>query len=95
MTPVHPGAILREDILRELKLSITQAATGLDVSKKQLSEVVNETTSISVEMALRLEKAFGVDADLWLDMQKKYDIWKVKSSGRINGVRRFVTSKTA
>lgn len=70
MKPVHPGAILREDILKELKLSFTRAAKGLDVSRKQLSKVVNETASISAEMALRLEKAFGVDAEFWLDMQK-------------------------
>jgi addiction module HigA family antidote len=72
MKPVHPGAILREDILKELKLTITQVARGLDVSRKQLSEVVNETASISAEMALRLEKAFGVDAEFWLDMQKSH-----------------------
>jgi addiction module HigA family antidote len=71
MKPIHPGAILREDNLKEVKLTITQAAKGLDVSRKQFSEVVNEIASISVEMALRLEKAFGVRAEFWLDMQKK------------------------
>ena len=93
MKPVHPGAILREDILNELNLSITQAARGLDVSRKQLSEVVNETASISAEMAVRLEKRFGVEAEFWLDLQKKYDIWKVEASGRVHGIHRFVTNK--
>jgi addiction module HigA family antidote len=95
MKPVHPGAILREDILKELNLSITQAARGLDISRKQLSEVVNETASISAEMAVRLEKRFGVEAEFWLDLQKKYDIWKVETSGRVHGIHRFVTGKTA
>ena len=95
MKPVHPGSILREDILKELKLTITQVAKGLAVSRKQLSEVVNETASISAEMALRLEKAFGVDAEFWLDMQKKYDIWKVESSGRVGRIHRFKSAKTA
>lgn len=95
MKPVHPGAILREDILKELNLSITQAARGLDVSRKQLSEVVNETAAISAEMAVRLEKRFGVGAEFWLDLQKKYDIWKVETSGRIHGIHRFIAGKTA
>jgi addiction module HigA family antidote len=89
MPPVHPGAILREDILKEMKLSITKTAESLQVSRKQLSEIVNEVAAISVEMAVRLEDAFGVSAEFWLDMQKAYDIWKVKRSGRVHGIRRI------
>jgi addiction module HigA family antidote len=89
MPPVHPGSILREDILKEMKLSITKAAENLQVSRKQLSEVVNEVAAISAEMAVRLEDAFGVSAEFWLDMQKAYDIWKVKHSGRVHGIRRI------
>ena len=89
MPPVHPGAILREDILKEMKLSITTAAANLQVSRKQLSEVVNEKAAISAEMAVRLEDGFGVNAEFWLDMQKAYDIWKVKHSGRVHGIRRI------
>ena len=70
MPPVHPGLLLREDILKEMKLSITKAAENLKVSRKQLSEVVNGTAAISAEMAVRLEYAFGVSAEFWLDMQK-------------------------
>ncbi len=89
MQPVHPGAILREDILKEMKLSITKAAENLHISRKQLSEIVNEGAAISAEMAVRLEEAFGVSAEFWLDMQKNYDIWKVKHSGRIQGIHRI------
>lgn len=78
--PIHPGAVLREDILKEMKLSITKAAQNLQVGRKQLSEVVNEGAAISA-VAVRLEDAFGVSAEIWLDMQKNYDIWKVKHSG--------------
>jgi addiction module HigA family antidote len=91
MKPVHPGAILREDILREMKVSITKAAEALDVSRKQLSEVINENASISPEMAVRLEQGFGVSAEFWLDLQKKYDIWKVESSGKVR-IRRIKLS---
>ena len=89
MPPVHPGAILREDILKEMKLSVTKTAQNLQVSRKQLSEVINEGAAISAEMAVRLEDAFGVSAEFWLDMQKAFDIWKVKHSGRIHGIRRI------
>ena len=89
MPPVHPGAILREDILKEMKLSITAAAENLKVSRKHLSELVHESSSVSAEMAVRLEDAFGVSAEFWLDMQKAYDIWKVKHSGRVTGIKRI------
>jgi antitoxin HigA-1 len=84
MKPVHPGAILREDILKEMELSITKAAEGLEISRKQLSEVINENAAISAEMAVRLEQGFGVSAEFWLDLQKKHDIWKVQTSGRVH-----------
>lgn len=91
MKPVHPGAVLREDVLKEMKISITKAAKELNVSRKQLSEIVNETSSISAEMAVRLEIGFGITAEFWLDMQKNFDIWKVKSSGRVQGIHRILS----
>lgn len=90
MKPVHPGAVLREDILKEMNISVTRAAKELNVSRKQLSEVINESASVSAEMAVRLEKGFGVSAEFWLDMQKNYDIWKVRSSGRVQGIHRII-----
>lgn len=93
MPPVHPGSILREDILKEMKLSVTTTAKNLQVSRKQLSEVINEVSAISAEMAVRLEDAFGVSAEFWLDMQKAYDIWKVKHSGRVHGISRIVNER--
>ena len=89
MPPVHPGSVLREDILNEMKLTITKAAENLKVSRKQLSEVINESAAITAEMAVRLEAAFGISAEFWLDMQKAFDIWKVKQSGRVIGIRRI------
>lgn len=84
MKPVHPGAILREDILKPLNLTITDAAKGLQISRKQLSEIVNEKASITAEMAVRLEQGFKVNADFWLDLQRDFDIWKVQESGKIH-----------
>lgn len=89
----HPGAILREDILKEMNLTITKAAQDLKVSRKQLSEIVNETAAISAEMALRLEKGFGVEASFWLDLQAKYDLWKVQESGKVRDIHRITAKK--
>jgi len=79
MKPAHPGAILREDILLEMNVSITKAALGLQISRKQLSKIVNESAGITPMMALRLEKGFGVDAKFWLDLQTNYDLWRIKA----------------
>lgn len=87
MPPSHPGAILREDILRELNISITKAANGLQISRKQLSKIVNESASITPEMALRLEKGFGVEARFWLDLQLNFDLWKIHSSQKLPDIQ--------
>lgn len=91
MKPSHPGAILREDILKEMNISITKAAEILKVSRKQISGIVNENVGISAEMALRLEKAFGIEAKFWLDIQSKYDLWKVRNSNAIPNIRRIAS----
>ena len=55
MKPIHPGAILREDVLKPYNLTITDAARDLQISRKQLSEIVNEKSSITTEMAILLQ----------------------------------------
>jgi addiction module HigA family antidote len=89
MKPSHPGAILREDILKEMNITITAAALGLGISRKTLSEVVNENASVTAEMAVRLEHGFGVAAQFWLDLQSKYDLWHVHNSGRVAHIDRI------
>jgi len=74
-TPPHPGAHLKEDYLKPLGLSITKAAAALGVSRKALSEVINGRTGISVDMAMRLGKAFGENPQIWLRLQQQYDVW--------------------
>lgn len=83
MKPVHPGAIFREDILKESNLTITDAAKALDVSRKQVSEIVNERAALTAEMAVRIQQVFGVAAEFWLDLQKKYEVYIVERSGKI------------
>ena len=80
--PPHPGAILREDVIPELGLSITEAANQLGVSRNSLSRVLNEHAAISPEMALRIENWLGVEnggrAELWAGMQLDYDMWNAR-----------------
>jgi antitoxin HigA-1 len=72
--PAHPGSFLKQDIIAPLDLTITQAALALGVTRPTLSAVLNERASLSPEMALRIEKAFGVSMDTLMRMQNSYDI---------------------
>lgn len=87
--PPHPGEIVREQILEPLGLSVTRAAAILGVRRATLSDVVNCKASVSAEMALRLEKAFGVSMDLLLKMQAGYDAAQTRMHGDKIKVKRF------
>ncbi len=72
--PVHPGAIVREDCLKSLALSVSEGAKRLGVGRQTLSHLVNEKASVSIEMAYRLSKAFGSTPETWLGMQLAFDL---------------------
>lgn len=80
--PPHPGAILREDILPSLGLSVTEAARQLGVSRVTLSRLIHEQAGITPEMALKIERWLGVErggrAEMWAGMQLDYDMWKAR-----------------
>jgi len=81
--PPHPASILREDVLPELKLTVTEAARQLGISRVQLSRVLNEHASITADLALRLEQwVKGLRADTWLRMQADYDLWQAEQKGK-------------
>ena len=73
--PPHPGEILKQDYLVPLNLTVTEVAAGLGIAKKNLSAIINGHAGISPEMAIRLSKAFNTTPQLWLNMQKEYDLW--------------------
>jgi antitoxin HigA-1 len=75
--PSHPGAVVRLE-LEELELSISEAARRLHVSRRTLSELVNEGRGVSPEMALKLGRFFGNGTELWLAMQMAHDHWRVE-----------------
>jgi addiction module HigA family antidote len=77
--PPHPGAFVRSEIIEGYDLSVTAAANALGVTRQALSELVNTRTSLSAEMAVRLEKAFGVSMDTLLRMQASYDIAQARA----------------
>jgi addiction module HigA family antidote len=77
--PAHPGEILKELVIDSLELTITDVAKHLDVSRKTLSKVLNAKGSVTPEMAVRLELAFGKpSADHWLRLQNAHDLWKAR-----------------
>jgi addiction module HigA family antidote len=76
--PTHPGAILREDVLPALKLSVSAAARELGVTRQNLHNVLAERQALSPEMALRVGKLCGNGPDLWLNMQRNYDLWEAR-----------------
>jgi addiction module HigA family antidote len=76
--PPHPGEHVRCDCLEPLGLTVTRAAGILGVSRKALSELVNGRSGISPEMAIRLSKAFGGSAEVWLRMQMSHDLWQAQ-----------------
>jgi addiction module HigA family antidote len=73
--PTHPGKIIQEDYLRPLSITVTEMASRLGVSRKTLSKITNERGSITPDMALRLGRAFDTTPELWMDLQKNYDLW--------------------
>ena len=75
--PPHPGLTIKHDCIEALGLSITQAAKGLGVSRQALTNILSGKSSISPEMAVRLEKAFGSTAGTWVRLQANYDLSRI------------------
>jgi len=87
--PPHPGEIIREDCLKALDLTVTEAAEGLGVTRKTLSSILNGHSGITAEMALRVSKAFGSTPQNWLQMQLAYDLWQAKRRTKKLRVKQF------
>jgi addiction module HigA family antidote len=88
--PPHPGEIIKEDCLEALGLSVTSGAKALGVSRQALSNLINGHAGVTPEMAIRLEKAFGSDAETWLRLQMNHDIWQARQRADTIQVERYV-----
>jgi addiction module HigA family antidote len=80
--PTHPGAILREDVLPALRLSVSEAARQLRVTRQTLHRILSGRSAVTPEMALRLGRFCGNGPDLWLRMQQAHDLWRAREELR-------------
>lgn len=76
--PTHPGAILREDVLPHLKLTQTELARHLGVSRLSVSELLHEKRALSPDMAVRIGKFTNTTPESWLRMQLAVDLWDLE-----------------
>ncbi len=89
MTPAHPGDFVRVEVIDELGLTMTKAAEILGVRRETLSSLVNGKAAPSPEMALRVEKAFGVSMDMLLRMQAWHDASRMRARAGEIAVERY------
>lgn len=89
LPPVHPGEILREEYIKERRLTVTEVAKGLGMARANLSAIVNERAGISPELAVKLSEAFGNTAEFWMNLQKNYDLWHAERKVNRSAIRHF------
>lgn len=94
LNPTHPGAFIRTEILQPLSLSVTESAEVLGISRPALSSLLNGKADLSGDMALRVEKAFGVKMDTLMRMQSSYDIARTRGREKQIKVRRYEPQPT-
>lgn len=87
--PSHPGALIAAN-LDALGLSTAEGAEALQVTRQQLHNVVTGRSAVSPEMALRLERAFGGEAEMWLKMQAAHDLARLRENNGLAGIRRLM-----
>lgn len=84
--PPHPGKTLKLLYLDEYKLSISELALKTGISRKHLSNIVNEKVPITTEVALKLAKCFNTSPEVWLREQLAYDLWQARQRINLDGV---------
>jgi antitoxin HigA-1 len=87
--PSHPGEIL-SDYLGATGKTITEVAEGLNISRKVLSQILNERAGISPEMAVKLSVAFGTTAEFWMNLQKNFELWQARQKVDTSNIVHFL-----
>lgn len=82
--PTHPGIVFYEDVMKPLDLSVTKTAKILGVSRKALSEFINEKSYLSPDMTIRISIATGTSAESWMNMQQKLTLWLAEQDAPVN-----------
>ncbi len=80
--PLHPGEIVKDELIHGAGLTVTEAANRLGVSRPALSKLLNGHTGISPEMALRLSKLLNTSVEMWINIQAQYDTWKITQKSK-------------
>src|SRR5215472_10855410 len=94
LPPVHPGEIIREDILPSAGLSVTAAAKALGVSRQMLHDLIAERRPLSAVMCLRIARLFGGSPEMWMRLQATYDLKRAEQdAGVMRRVARIVPLK--
>ena len=74
LSPVHPGAILRDDFLRPMELSVFRLARDIKVSRPRMNEIVHGRRAVTIDTALRLARYFGTTPEYWINLQARFDV---------------------
>jgi len=83
LPPVHPGEIIKEDLLPSLGLSVTAAAKALGVSRQMLHDILAERRPLSAVMCLKVSRLFGGPPEVWMRLQAAYDLKKAEQNKRV------------
>lgn len=89
LQPPHPGEILREMFINERKLTITEVAKGLKISRNNLSSVINGHLKVNPELAVKLSEAFGNSAQFWINLQNNYELWHAEKKVNRSDISHF------
>ncbi|MEO7145918.1 MAG: HigA family addiction module antitoxin [Bryobacteraceae bacterium] len=96
LPPVHPGGIIKEDILPSVGLSVTAAAKALGVSRQMLHGILAERKPLSAVMCLRISRLFGGTPDVWMRLQAAYDLKKAAQNKKVMArIARIIPVKVA
>ena len=85
--PVHPGEVLREDVLPALSMSKTAVADALGISRQTLYDILNEKQPVTAEMAVRFGKLFGNGGRFWINLQRSHDLATAERTVDVSGIR--------
>ncbi|MEO9964847.1 MAG: HigA family addiction module antitoxin [Reichenbachiella sp.] len=91
---IHPGEILEKDFLEPMNITAYKLSKEIGVQQTRISQIIKGNTAITADMATRLSKFFGTSAELWMNLQSKYEIRKTRAEKQdvLNKIRPMVSA---